>query len=85
MKRTTPTLRDQPPRLRKIATAAIGDRLAKVYRDCEWDEYRVKFYLNGTYQKGADYHTDAREDAIGTAIAWAKQPTQLDNVTFCKR
>lgn len=42
-------------------------KTAKVYRDSEWDEYRVKFYRIGVYQKDADMHTDDKDDAIGTA------------------
>lgn len=45
-----------------------GDvRCAKVYRDAEWNEYRVKFFTNGFHQSRADYHTDDKQDAIDTA------------------
>ena len=43
---------------------------AKVYRDSEWQEYRVKFFRGGTYQVGADYHTDDKSDAQFTARAY---------------
>lgn len=39
----------------------------KVYRDREWDEYVVKFYVNGQHQTEADYHTDDKNDAMSTA------------------
>lgn len=39
----------------------------KVYRDREWDEYVVKFYVNGQHQTDADYHTDDKNDAMSTA------------------
>lgn len=42
-------------------------RTATVYRDAEWDEYRVRFYREGVYQEGADYHTDDKQDAMDTA------------------
>lgn len=41
---------------------------AKVYRDTEWNEYRVKFYDdNGQHMVNADYHTDDKADAQDTA------------------
>jgi hypothetical protein len=43
---------------------------ARVYRDVENNEYRVKFYVNGVHQKDADYFTDDKQDAFNTADAW---------------
>lgn len=57
---------------RKIATFEVAPRTAKVYWDNEWKEFRVTFYLNGTKQLGADYHTDAKQDALDTAQAWVR-------------
>lgn len=45
---------------------------AKVYRDTDWDEYRVKFFKNGIHQTKADYHTDDKSDAIAVADHWVK-------------
>jgi hypothetical protein len=42
-------------------------RVAKVYRNSEWDEYQVKYYRNGIYQSEADSFTDDKDDAVGTA------------------
>lgn len=42
-------------------------RQAVVYRDSEWNEYRVKFYRDMQYQTNADYHDDDKESAIQTA------------------
>ena len=43
---------------------------AKVYRDTEWNEYRVKFYdTEGQHLVHADYHTDDKDDALSTARA----------------
>lgn len=53
--------------MKKIAVFSFGNRTAKVYRDSEWQEYRVKFYVAGTHMDAADYHTDDREDAMDTA------------------
>lgn len=43
---------------------------AKVYRDAEWQEYRVRFYTDGVQQRNADYHTTDKDDAIATADTW---------------
>lgn len=44
---------------------------AKVYRDVEWQEYRVKFYdVENNHLVEADYFTDDKEDAILTAKNW---------------
>lgn len=41
---------------------------AKVYRDTEWNEFRVKFYSpSGLHREIEDHHTDDKEDALGTA------------------
>lgn len=42
-------------------------RTAKVFRNVEWDEYVVKYYIGGVHQKGADYHTSDKADAMATA------------------
>lgn len=44
--------------------------LAKIYYDREWQEYRVKLYVDGVYQgEDSDYHADDKEDAFDTAKA----------------
>lgn len=40
---------------------------AKVYKDTEYGEHVVKFYTDGKHHKEADYHTDDKADAHGTA------------------
>lgn len=58
------------PRLRLVKTHT-GEKghTAKVYKDLDWDEHRVKFYNpDGSYHgKDSDYHTDDLDDAHGTA------------------
>lgn len=40
----------------------------KVYRNAEWNEYVVRFYNHkGVHMDASDYHTDDKDDAIGTA------------------
>jgi hypothetical protein len=43
------------------------EKFAKVYRDTDWNEYRVKFFECGIHQVEADYHTDDKDDALDTA------------------
>lgn len=45
-------------------------RVAKLYKDVEWEEIRVKFFVKGKHQKDADYHTDDITDAKQTAKKW---------------
>jgi hypothetical protein len=57
--------------LRSIITILAPEPVplaARVYRDDEWNEYRVRLFLNGALWKAStDYHTDSRQDAIRTA------------------
>jgi len=50
-----------------------GKKVAKVYRNKEWDEYVVKHHVDGKHQKKADYHTSDKEDAHGTANHFIKE------------
>jgi len=49
---------------RLIATFTESKRVAKVYRDSEWQEYRVTF---GWLSPDADYFTPDKDDALDTA------------------
>lgn len=62
--------------LRLIAThKSSGDlQVAKVYRDGDWGEFRVKFWSHDEYQAGGDYHTDDAGDALRTAAAYTSPP-----------
>lgn len=54
-------------RLMKTHTGPKG-HVAKVYKDRDWGEHRVKFYdPEGKHYKDADYHTDDKQDAHDTA------------------
>lgn len=53
--------------LKLLKTHEANNKTAKVYRDSDYNEHRVKFYRHGRYQMGADYHTDDVNDAHGTA------------------
>ena len=56
-----------PLRLVKTVKGPNG-HTAKVYKDQDWGEYRVKHYdPDGKHLAKADYHTDDRSDATDTA------------------
>lgn len=63
--------------LKKIAEFhnTADEKKASVYRDSEWQEYRVKFNASGIYLEGADYHTTDKIDAIDTASNFASSNT----------
>lgn len=53
-----------------LQTHTNGNKSAKVYGKDENGEHVVKFHKGGVHQKNADYHTDDKEDAHGTAKHW---------------
>lgn len=54
--------------MRIVAKHGDGRHTAKVYKDSDWGEYRVKFYTDNKHVgEDADYHTDDMEDANDTA------------------
>lgn len=58
--------------LRLVSKHGEGKHTAKVYKDSDWGEHRVKFYVDGKHQPDEDYHTDDVEDAKDTAEAGLK-------------
>lgn len=56
-----------PLRLVKTIKGSNPNKHAKVYKDKDWGEYRVKHYENGKHLEKADAHTDDKEDAMDTA------------------
>jgi len=55
-------------RLMKTHTGPKG-HVAKVYKDRDWEEHRVKFFSpEGQHHPNADYHTETAEDAHNTAM-----------------
>jgi len=68
--------------MKLVKTHKNGNRAAKVYKDTEWDEFRVKHYINNKHQSKADYHTDDSDDAHSTAkhfISKAQESIQEGN------
>lgn len=52
---------------RKVGEFQNGIHKATVHKDSDTGEYKVKFHTNGKHLKDADYFTDEKDDAIGTA------------------
>jgi hypothetical protein len=62
--------------MRKIANTintATGHE-TRVYKDVEWNEYRIKHYVNGQHLVEADYHTDDKEEALHHGAVWPFKP-----------
>jgi hypothetical protein len=56
-----------------------GDKkTAKVYKDHEWNEYRVRHFTNGKHHTDADYHTDDMADAHDTAKNFLKENYEIN-------
>lgn len=55
---------------RRIVDTLIGKegRVVRVYRDAEYDEYVARLFVNGVVYPPADYFTNDRQDATGTAL-----------------
>jgi hypothetical protein len=53
--------------MKAIKTFGHGIAVARVYRDSEWNEYRVRILRNGHPLTALDYHTDDKADALDTA------------------
>jgi hypothetical protein len=51
----------------KVKTITQGNRQARIGYDEDLDEYLVQLFVGGKRQKGADYFTPDRDDALGTA------------------
>ncbi len=66
--------------LRLLHTVGNGPRTAKVYKDAEWGEHRVKFFTDGNHHKEADYHTDDKQDAHDTANYWVNEQPKTESV-----
>jgi hypothetical protein len=61
--------KEEKPNLRLIKThSGPKGHVAKVYKDKDWGEHRVKFFSpEGKHYSDADYHTDDLSDAHDTA------------------
>lgn len=57
---------------RIIYTAESDDKVyaARVRAKNQWGDYTVQFFVGGVHNQAANYFTDDRADAEGTAEAW---------------
>ena len=53
--------------MRLITKVVKGNHSAAIYYSPRLSEYVVRFCTNGIHNVSADYFTDSKEDAIGTA------------------
>ena len=65
-------VKEEKSSLRLSKTMKLGPHEAKVYRNTETGEHQVKFYTDGKHHSKADYYTDDKEDAHGTATVGLK-------------
>lgn len=56
-----------------LSNPQANPRVAKVYRDAEWNEYRVVFCFGDSKNDAATYHTDDKDDAISTGQTWVNE------------
>jgi hypothetical protein len=63
--------------MRKLISIGIQNtgRKVTIYRNSDWNEWVVRFYMNGVHQTEADYHTGCSADAYDTANKWVNQGT----------
>ena len=59
--------------LRLMKTIGEGKKTAKIYKNPGSGEYQVKHFLDGQHQKKADYFTDDKDDAHGTADSFTSE------------
>ena len=50
------------------------DRVVKVYRNSEWNEYVCRLLIDGKHYEPADSFTDDKQDALGTAVIMCRNP-----------
>jgi len=58
--------------LRKIQSFTKATRVATVYRDSEWNEYRVTFRFTDCSASDGTYHCDDKAEALHVAEMWAE-------------
>lgn len=63
--------------MRTVHTIENGERKAVVQWSALAHEYRVRLWIAGVCDPQADYFTDDREDAIGTAEELARDPVAV--------
>lgn len=62
--------------VRKVGEHINGNKKATVHKDSDVGEYKVKFHTDGKHHAEADYHTDDKDDAHGTAKHWINKTNE---------
>ena len=57
----------------KLPSVTVGNVTLKVIFDREWEEYQVRWIEDKKDDEDKSYHTDDRDDAIGTMHMMAKE------------
>ena len=61
--------------MRLIREISYRSHTAKVYRDNQWNDHIVKYYIDGVHLKDADsHHYEDKDDAVATAQAFVHTP-----------
>ena len=55
--------------MKRIHVETNGSKTAKVYHDSNWQEYRIRLYIDGVLHAFADCFESTRADAIDSAFA----------------
>ena len=66
--------------MRLITKVVKGNHSAAIYYNNHFAEYVVRFCTNGVHQVDADYFTDSKEDAVGTAEHQINSMKEKDQV-----
>jgi hypothetical protein len=69
---------DESLRLVSTHTSKDGKKVAKLYKDAEWSEHRVKHFVDGKHQTEADYHTDDKAEAADHAKSWVGEARESE-------
>jgi len=67
--------------VKKVGSYETGNKKATVHKDSDVGEYHVKFHTDGKHHVDADYHTDDKEDAHGTAKHWVGSKSAITEET----
>lgn len=57
--------------MKLVYETTYRNKSAKVYRDSQWNDHIVKYYLDNKHLKDADsHHYEDKDDALDTAKHW---------------
>ena len=63
---------EEKPRLKLVKAHTNGNKIAKVYKDMDYNEYRVKFFTDGKHHKDSDGFAEQDKDGLEDAHTQAK-------------